>query len=124
MDKKVVLLGIVFLAVLIGGIVMLRGGKDTSSPASGIVFFYGEGCPHCANVETYMQENDVESKLEVTKKEVYLNEENSAELAARAEMCKIPESDLGVPLLWDGSDCIQGDESIIAFFKDKLGSGE
>jgi glutaredoxin len=102
--------------------------KITSDPLAGIqnqlIFFYGDGCPHCANVETFFQENNVTSKIQFEQKEVFNNKQNSYSMTLIAtKKCNISSDNLGVPFLWDGpeSRCVLGDQDIINFFKQKIG---
>jgi len=106
--------------------VILANNKDGSSESveklqesNEIILFYGDGCPHCAIVEEYVSENNIESKLLFTKKEVYYNNQNSDELVVKAKICGIPTDSIGVPFLWDGAKCLVGDQDIIEFFKSK-----
>jgi glutaredoxin len=87
------------------------------------IYFYGEGCPHCAKVEEFLKENKVESKFQFVKKEVY-NEKINAELLflVAQRKCNLSMNQIGVPFLWSGSDCIIGDEPVIKFFKEKISS--
>jgi len=88
-----------------------------------IVFFYGDGCPHCAKVEEFFKENDVESKIQFDKKEIYDDKPNAQLLFLIAQRkCNLSGDKIGVPLLWDGSKCIIGDGDIINFFKQKIQS--
>lgn len=89
-----------------------------------LIFFYGEGCPHCVNVETFFQENNIESKIQFDKKEVFNNRQNSYLMTLIAtKKCGLSEDNLGVPFLWNGPDskCLLGDQPIIDFFKQKIG---
>ncbi len=126
MNKKVLASTIIFLGVSIIGMVILANNKDGSSESveklqesNEIILFYGDGCPHCAIVEEYVSENNIESKLLFTKKEVYYNNQNSDELVVKAKICGIPTDSIGVPFLWDGAKCLVGDQDIIEFFKSK-----
>lgn len=126
MNKKVLVSTIIFLGVSIIGMVILANNKDGSSESveklqesNEIILFYGDGCPHCAIVEEYVSENNIESKLLFTKKEVYYNNQNSDELVVKAKICGIPTDSIGVPFLWDGAKCLVGDQDIIEFFKSK-----
>jgi len=85
-----------------------------------IIFFYGDGCPHCAIVEEYIKENNINDKISFAQKEVYYNQNNAKELESKAKICGIPTNSIGVPFLWDGSKCIIGDQPIIDFFKSKI----
>jgi len=40
-------------------------------------------------------------------------------LEAKAKICELPTDSIGVPFLWDGKDCLIGDQDIINFFKQK-----
>ena len=119
-DKKIpiILIGI----ILVLGVIFLfsKGKNNQTKENSGIILFYGTGCPHCAKVEEYLKENDVESKIKFENKEVYQNQGNLNLLIEKAKKCGIKENEVGVPFLWDGSKCIIGDGDIINFFKQKI----
>jgi len=85
-----------------------------------IVLYYGETCPHCKIVESFLKENKIAEKVDFNEKEVFLNKKNYQELSQKATFCKIDPSSIGVPLLWDGSRCFSGSEEIINFFKEKI----
>lgn len=89
-----------------------------------IILFYGDGCPHCALVEKYIEENKISSKIEIEKKEIYKNKQNANELKQQAKICGISTSSIGVPLLWNGVKCFVGDQDIISFFKSKTSNLE
>jgi glutaredoxin len=40
------------------------------------IFFYGNGCSHCAKVEKFFDENDIENKYDLEMKEIYFNRDN------------------------------------------------
>ncbi len=81
MKKKILLIPLILLILLIGGFflfqnihgeVISQDGNDVS-----LVYFYGEGCPHCAGLDSFlkdMQENY--PSLHVEPYEVYFNSEN------------------------------------------------
>jgi len=132
MKNKVIIPTILFIAVLIFSFFAFSKEKDKnqtptdktttteSQSASQIILFYGDGCPHCALVEEYVNQNDVEAKVPFAKKEVYYNKQNASELAERAAACGMPTDSIGVPFLWDGAKCLVGDQPIIDFFKAKI----
>lgn len=103
---------------------MQNDKKLLASIQDKIIFFYGEGCPHCANVEKFFQDNSVESKVQFEKREVWGDKQNTYLMTLIAtKKCNLPENELGVPFLWNGSDskCLLGDQPIIDFFKQKIG---
>lgn len=89
------------------------------------IFFYGNTCPHCANVEDWMKKNNIESKIKIIKKEVYNNQKNSQELVKTAEKCGIVTDSIGVPFLYtDEGKCLIGTPDIINYLKNKAGLSE
>lgn len=85
-----------------------------------IILFYGDGCSHCAIVEKFIKENKIEEKIKFESREVFNNKENASLLGEKAVVCGLPTVDIGVPFLWDGANCIVGDEKIIEFFNEKI----
>jgi glutaredoxin len=123
MNKKILIPAILFIAVVLIAAVMLikdNGGQPPKQEPS-IVLYYGDGCPHCAIVDEFIKENKVEEKVSYENKEVFNNKKNSDELMSRAKACGLPTDSIGVPFLWDGSQCLIGDVDIINFFKQKIG---
>jgi glutaredoxin len=132
MKNKIIMPTILFAVVLIFSFFAFSQGKNKNQnstneivaegnqSADQIILFYGDGCPHCAIVEEYIKENDVNNKISFAQKEVYYNQNNIKELEAKAMICGIPSDSIGVPFLWDGSRCFVGDQDIIKFFQSKL----
>ena len=117
---------IVAALAIIGGSIWWKSSQKivTATPApnsADIVLYYGNTCPHCKIVEQYLTDNKVPDKVKFAQKEVYDNKDNALELAARAKTCGLDTDAIGVPFLWDGKECIQGQEQVIAFFKDRAG---
>ena len=128
MNKKVLIPTILFVIVLFFSVVVLvknKGGnnlkpENPSNKQSEIILFYGDGCPHCAIVEEYIKDNKVKEKIYFVEKEVYYNRGNADELAEKAKKCGLSADSIGVPFLWNGSDCVIGDQLIIEFFEQKI----
>lgn len=97
----------------------MLGDTASAQIKSDIVLYYGDGCPHCANVEKYLQDNDIKNKISFEEKEVYKNKDNAEQMAEDASYCDIDVESFGVPFLWADGKCLMGDEDIIAFFKQK-----
>lgn len=90
-----------------------------------LVFYWGNGCPHCENVEKWLKENNADQKLKINYKEVYYNKDNQTELYNTAQQyCSeiIQDGSIGVPTGFDpvNKKCIQGDTPIIEFLSAKL----
>jgi len=118
MNKKVLLL--ILIATVLIAIAIFVFWKYGMPQKSNIVLFYGDGCPHCANVDEFIKENKVDEKVFFDKKEVYNNKDNAAELLEKAGKCGLSQGEVGVPFLWTGSECLVGDADIINFFQQKI----
>ena len=120
MNKKILILIFIGVIVLGGIIFVFYKNKNIPAQKSNIVLFYGDGCPHCANVDEFIKENKVDEKVSFDKKEVYNNKDNAAELSEKAGKCGLAQGEVGVPFLWTGSECLVGDTDIINFFQQKI----
>jgi glutaredoxin len=95
--------------------------KPVVVPA-GIILFYGQGCPHCKNVDDFISQNKIADKVKFSNLEVWYNKDNQAILKQVAQKCGITSSSVGVPFLYDGnSKCLTGDVDVINFFKTQAG---
>jgi len=132
MKNKIIIPTILFIAVLIFSFFAFSKEKDKnqtptdktttteSQSASQIILFYGDGCPHCAIVEEYIKENNINDKISFAQKEVYYNQSNAKELETKAKICGLATDSIGVPFLWDGLKCYVGDQDIINFLNQKI----
>jgi len=96
--------------------------SQTKNISTGIILFYGNGCPHCAAVEKYLSDNNVTSKIAFDQKEVFSNQANADLLGDKAHSCGLNTDNIGVPFLWDGptGKCYIGDTDVINYFQQKL----
>lgn len=111
---------LIVLGVII--VLVLLSTKKNTTPDTTVsatrVFFYGDTCPHCKNVEAYMTENGTRDKLAFQELEVYNNQNNAKLLTQTAQKCGMDVSaGVGVPLFYDGAKCLLGDQDIINYFK-------
>jgi len=130
MNKKIVTAIILIIVAVAAVFVFLtRQEKQVPPPTGGgdgaeMILFYGQGCPHCAKVEEFINQNKVDEKISFEMKEIYYNTQNNAEFREKANTCGLPPAGLGVPLLWyDSSKCLVGDVDIISFFNQKINEG-
>ena len=90
-----------------------------------LIFYFGDGCPHCENVEAWLSENNSENKVKVNSKEVYYDQQNQTDLYNIVKQyCPelIDNGGIGVPTAFDpvNQKCIQGDTPIIEFLSSKM----
>lgn len=112
--------------------------KDILMDGAVATLYYGDGCPHCTNIEKWLTENgylpkktpvtqpDVDSwisnaKVKFNIKEVWYNKSNSAELSKVAAEAGLKENEVGVPLLYDSTNkkSYIGETDIKKFFQSK-----
>ncbi|MFA6918133.1 MAG: hypothetical protein WC285_04885 [Candidatus Gracilibacteria bacterium] len=90
----------------------------SSAAQAEIMIFVGEGCPHCTNVEQYVDENNIMSKLPIKYYEVWYNAENQELYLQKAK--EVGYTQTGVPLLIDGNHFESGDGPIITYLGNLL----
>ena len=85
------------------------------------VFFYGNTCPHCKDVEEWMENNTIKEKMEIIKKEVYDNNANAQELSLAAQICGLDTNNIAVPFLYAENKCFIGTPDIVSYLSQKVG---
>ena len=112
---------------LVSGDIIMPGAKFT--------IYYGNGCPHCENLEEWMKKNGYlpsgsainqaavdawisNAKLKFNYKEIWHNQTNHNELSSEASKLAVPEDQIGVPFLIDSVNgkSYAGDQSIENYF--------
>lgn len=129
MDKKIILIiaiiaiaGFLFWGISTGAFANIFSGPVSATPLpAGIVEFYGDGCPHCKDVDDFVKANNIDQKVSFTRLEVWYNKANAELLAQVAQKCNITSSTVGVPFLYDGTKCYIGEVDVINFFKNASG---
>lgn len=99
--KKVFLIGLFFLFLILGSNFVLA-----QSPPE-IIFFWGDGCPHCAKEKLFLEK--IEEKypeIEIKRYEVYKNSENQKLLQEFVQKYDIQRP--GVPLTFIGDKYVLG----------------
>ncbi|MCR4326609.1 MAG: hypothetical protein NUV52_03065 [Candidatus Roizmanbacteria bacterium] len=108
---------IIIITILLAAIVY--GSKGNTS--RDLVFYYGNTCPHCADVEEWMKKNNIEKKIKIVKKEVYENKVNAMELEKKAKSCGLATDSIGVPFLYTPEgECLLGTPDIVNYLRDTL----
>ncbi|MDZ7798969.1 MAG: hypothetical protein U5L76_05235 [Patescibacteria group bacterium] len=113
MNKKILLFS---LLVILLTLPFVAQAQDKEK----VIFYYGYTCPHCDKAEEYMEKVNLEDKVNIEKREVYLNSQNAARFNQFCEQADIPNNERGVPMLIWGSQYAVGDTPIINFIDYKL----
>ena len=126
MDKIIIF--IVVGVIIVAGIFWAFSSGIFSPPVqatplpAGIVEFYGQGCPHCADVDAFVKANNIDQKVKWTKMEVWYNKANQETLSQVAQKCNITANSVGVPFLYDGNGkCYIGEVDVENFLKAQAG---
>lgn len=88
------------------------------------IFFYGNGCPHCAKVEKFFEKTKADKKYNVEYKEIYFNRDNLKDFSSYIKKLGIDQNKAGVPFLVinNENECnyVAWDKKIISLFQEKL----
>jgi glutaredoxin len=124
MEKKSILKIVLFLVgivILIAGLWYWTKPKEATKITTDIVLFYGRECPHCKDLDKFLEENRIAEKVQFDRLEVFHNSKNGVILTEKAQECGINESAIGVPFLFDAVEkkCLVGAPDIEDFFAKK-----
>jgi hypothetical protein len=124
MKKKLIflLLGLVVMVIIFIIVFLSFIDKNQNdillsdlSDESSILLFTGETCPHCKDVETYIYNNNLLDKLDLSILEVYYNVNNAQIFEKKFNQCLLQPRIYGVPLLWHNQNCILGPVEIVNY---------
>lgn len=82
-----------------------------------IFFFYGKGCPHCAQIEEFFESENLYNIYQIDKREIYFNRDNMVLFNNLLDKLGISNEVRGVPTVIIGDKILIGDKSIIDNFK-------
>ncbi len=117
MKSNIIITTILFLLVLAFTFFYFSPNKAEDSSINNeqssqeFIYFYGDGCPACPSVTNYIDQNRIQDKISLAKKEIYNNQNNAQLLREKAEICNLDH--IAVPFLWNGEDCFIGFNGII-----------
>lgn len=77
-----------------------------------VYLFVGEGCPHCENVEKFIEENKIADKIKITTLEVFVNKGNQKLYLEAYKKCGKDTKQISVPVMFYKGECIEGDKGI------------
>jgi len=93
--------------------------RSVSASGSNIIFFWGEGCPHCEVVKNEISKNGYDKKVTIDYKEIYSNVGNARLFDEKIKECGISPYNAGVPMVYIRGSCWMGqDEAIYAIKKE------
>jgi len=127
MKKFPLITALITLIILLGGIALFspKNPKVSSDANSQSIagskheFYWSLTCPHCENVENFLETWSGKDKIEIEKYEVTSDRTNALKLIQRGQTCRIDDSSIGaVPLLFTPEGkCLLGDTPIISYLE-------
>jgi glutaredoxin len=114
-------LGIVLIAVLWILISHQEKNSQATPITKDIILFYGKECPHCQDVEKFIEENKIMEKVGFDSVEVWHNQANSEVMMEKAKECGLSQENLGVPFVWARGKCFMGGPESEKFFRQEAG---
>jgi glutaredoxin len=134
MQQKSTFITIGIVVLLIAGLVVWgvadsrqKNQQNTANatPDAPVVYYYGAECSHCLRVQEFLDANNIADKVQYTKKEVWHDTKNSAELSERAKsVCGLDPDKIGVPFVIADGKCFVGETEVMTLFKQKAGLAE
>ncbi len=82
MKKILLIAGLLASVIWLSACSLTPASDDIINPDADYVYFFGKTCPHCQEMNAWMEENDIHSKYAIEKREVYFNPENGAAFQA------------------------------------------
>jgi glutaredoxin len=124
-EYKVFLWVGIFMVIVVFGLIWLANQSTQSNEQTndldenGITLFYGAECPHCKDVEKYIEENDIKNKVVFNNLEVWQNKDNATLMKKAATACELDLDSIGVPFLFGKGQCYIGAPDVQEFFKEE-----
>ncbi|MBI4122419.1 MAG: hypothetical protein HY462_00305 [Parcubacteria group bacterium] len=110
-----------FSILLLLAIAVVPARASHEAPVGDYLLFMGSGCPHCANVEEYLETVELPNEVNLVWYDIYLNRADAALFNEQADRLGIPLQSRGIPFLIapDGTSRF-GDAPIINYFKSAI----
>ena len=132
MNKQTITTGILILIILglISAVVIGSKQKKSAEVSADInenvdILYWGTTCPHCHDTIDWIEENKIDEKITVVRKEVYENRQNSDDLSQKAKECGLDPDSIGIPLLYTTEgNCLIGTPDITKYLSDKTGGSQ
>ena len=120
--KAIVITSLVTLLIIVSGVFLFSRNNSEPVPSYPLPevdeYFWGEGCPHCKNVDDFIVSWEKKDSYKFTSLEAWNNKENENRLVSRVVSCNLPKKNIAVPMLFTTEGkCIMGDTPIIDYLK-------
>lgn len=103
----IILLSVGFLFSLLVYLIQNANGSKN------IVFYYSQTCPYCKQVEKYISEKSLESKVTIERRLVFNTSDKSLDKQEMGTLCGVSMDSVGVPLIYFKRKCYMGTPDIV-----------
>lgn len=79
--------------------------------------FLSDQCKHCQGLEDYIDDNNIDKKLNLKIKNISKDSKAKDDLSEKAVQCGVGADRISIPFLWNGDGCNIGDTNIIKYFE-------
>lgn len=125
MKKNIIIFSVLIAVLAVGLWFWVSNEQAKKAPAttvtSDIILFYGEECPHCKDVEKFLEENKISEKIKFDSLEVWHNNANKQVFLQKVRECGLAQDSAGVPLLYARGECAIGTPDVKIFFQQEFG---
>lgn len=109
---------IIIFAVVVLLFVAVLGWLASQKPGN-ITFYWGTTCPHCHNVQRWLEAHNETAALGIRQLEVWDDKDNAATFVGVARKCKMDQAVVPV-LVAETGTCYVGEVEIIDYLKERL----
>jgi len=99
----------------------IEGGRATSDalpPGLDAIVYLASDCSHCEDVMSFIKNNGIDKKINVTTTEAFKDKQTYDEFINRSKNCGMDITQIGTPMLWDGKKCYRGADKIFEYLGD------
>ena len=121
--KKNIFFGAISIIVIGAGLWVWSSAEQAKNAAptqvtGDTIFFFGQECPHCLDVEKFIADNKIADKVKYDSLEVWHNNANMDLMTKKAKECGLSSDQIGVPLVFSKGKCYVGTPDAEKFFQD------
>jgi len=109
---------VIIFAVVMLLFVSVLGWLHSQRPGT-ITFYWGTTCPHCHNVQRWMERNPETATLGIRQVEVWTNKDNAAAFIGVVRKCGMDQGVVPV-LVAENGVCYVGEVEITDYLKERL----
>jgi len=109
------------LIILISGLLLIKASIIYTAQSTCLYFFYGNGCPHCAKVESFINQlGEKHPDLGIHKFEIYDNRQNALLINNYFDAYNISNDQRGIPAVFISNEYLIGDKTILENLESKI----